>query len=195
MTIAEAEYPGYSASLQPISDLGATCKTITAGISPLGGASTRVCNIYYPSAAIFDVSVFLLGLLAFVGGYGVLLSVRKSLGAVIMLSAAGVMGVAVFPETTGFLHTIVSFIAFFFGGIGAVLSFRSARPPISYLFVVLGVVTLVSLTLYASDTYLGLGQGEMERLVAYPTLLATLAFGAYLTGRGEESEVDRESIS
>jgi len=47
------------------------------------------------------------------------------------------------------------------------------------------VVTLLALVLYASSTYLGLGEGGMERMIAYPALIWIAGFGAYLMGRQE----------
>ena len=102
------------------------------------------------------------------------------------LAGWGAMGVGIFPETTGVLHLIVSFITFFFGGLAAVASYRMTKPPMSYFAVTLGVITLASLVLYATSTYLGLGQGGMERLVAYPVLIWAIAFGAYLMGKRDE---------
>ncbi len=176
MSIAESLYHGYNVSAQPISDLGATCVNVYGGTS---------CTILQPSATIFDASVFILGLLALVGAIFIFRAGNKVLGATLMLGGIGAMGVGVFPETTGAVHVLVSFLAFFFAGLSAVLSYRSARPPMSYFSVVLGVVTLLALVLYASSTYLGLGEGGMERMIAYPALIWIAGFGAYLMGRQE----------
>jgi hypothetical membrane protein len=175
LSISESLYPGYNVSSQPISDLGATC-------------SSGVCVIQQPSSAIFDATVFLLGLLVFVGAFFIYISRSRLIGGLAALSAWGVMGVGIFPETAGVLHTIVSFIAFFFGGIAAIASYKMMRPPLSYLAVVLGAVGLVALGLYATGTYLGLGQGGMERIIAYPELIWLLGLGGYLLGRPIERE-------
>jgi len=172
--VSESVYPGYSVSSQPMSDLGATC-------------SSGVCYIP-PSSTLFDLTVFILGALVFVGAFYIYISRSRLVGGLAALSAWGVMGVAIFPETTGVLHVIVSFIAFFFGGVAAIVSYRMLRRPLSYFAFVLGAVGLVSLVLYASGAYLGLGQGGMERLIAYPELIWALGFGAYLMGRPIERE-------
>ncbi len=172
--VAQSVYPGYSVSAQPISDLGATCRSGSCTIPP--------------SAAIFDGTVFVLGALVFVGAFYVYISRFRLIGGLAALSAWGVMGVGIFPETTGVLHVIVSFIAFFFGGLAAIASYRMLRRPLSYFSVVLGVVGLASLVLYAAGVYLGIGQGGMERMVAYPELIWLLGFGAFLMGRPIERE-------
>jgi hypothetical membrane protein len=175
LTVAEALYPNYNVSAQPISDLGATCLTVSG---------VRSCSIP-PSATIFDVSVFLLGLLALLGAFLIYRTGNKALGVSLMLGGIGAMGVGIFPETTGALHIVVSFLAFFFSGVSALISYKAERPPMSYLSVVLGIVTLAALALYAGSIYLGLGQGGMERMIAYPALVWEAGFGAYLMGRQE----------
>jgi hypothetical membrane protein len=174
VAMAEALYSGYSLSAQPLSDLGATCRTVS---------EVTACTIHEPSAWIFDASVVVLGLMALLAGYLVFESGGRALGTAILLAGIGAVSVGVFPETTGVVHLLASFIAFFFSGVSAVLSFRASTPPLSYVFVVLGLVVLLSLALYATDTYLGLGQGGMERLIAYPALLWAAAFGAALAVR------------
>lgn len=171
--IAESLYPGYSVSSNPISDLGATCRS---------GA----CVIYQPSSTIFDTTVFALGALVFIGAFLIYISRSRLIGGLTAVSAWGVMGVAIFPETTGDLHTLVSLIAFLFGGIAAIASLRMLRAPMAYFAIALGVVALAALVLYGSGTYLGLGQGGMERLIAYPELIWVLAFGGYLMGHPAE---------
>ena len=169
MIVAESLFPGYSVSGNQISDLGANC----AG---------SVCAIIQPSSEIFDASVVLLGLAGFVGGYLIFRSRYRSVGALTMMGGLGAIGVGIFPETTGVLHLIVSFITFFFTGLAAIASYRLFRPPMSYLGVGLGVFILMALALYGSDTYLGLGAGGMERMIAYPALIWVVGAGANLMG-------------
>jgi hypothetical membrane protein len=181
LSIAQSIYPGYSVSSQPISDLGATCVTALSNPGTVT-SSPSVCTIP-ASATLFDSSVFLLGLLAFIGACLIFRSGSKALGVTSMLGGIGAMGVGIFPETAGSLHTLVSFITFFFAGISAIISYRSTKPPLSYFSVVLGVVTLLALALYGTSTYFGLGEGGMERLIAYPVLLWEIGFGASLMSR------------
>jgi hypothetical membrane protein len=186
MSVAEAVYPNYSVSAQPISDLGATC--VNVGVGPSVSNTASVCTIIEPSAVIFDASVFLLGLLSLMGALAILRSGNRALGVSLALGGVGAMGVGVFPETTGSLHVLVSFIAFFFAGVSALISYRATRPPMSYLSVALGATSLISLVLYASSIYLGLGEGGMERLIAYPALIWIAGFGAHLMGSHERND-------
>jgi hypothetical membrane protein len=158
--MAEALYPDYSTSENYISDLGVG-----------------------PSALIFNSSVFLLGVIAVAGTY----FIQRALGSrffsiLLILTGVGAMGVGVFPENFGILHVIPSLITFLFGGLSAIMSYKLQKPPLSYLSVLLGALSLVALVLFGSGTYLGLGKGGMERMIAYPTLLWSVGFGGYLIG-------------
>ena len=64
-----------------------------------------------------------------------------------------------------------------FGGIIAIYSGRFIKSPFRYFSIVLGAITLVSLTQIGNSA---LGFGEVERLVVYPVVLWQLTFGTYL---------------
>jgi hypothetical membrane protein len=167
MHLAEFLYPGYSVSGNFISDLGATCRA--------------TCTIYQPSASIFNFSVILLGLLILSGSYFIWHEFRSSLiTSLLCLSGLGAIGVGMFPETAGFLHVIVSFIAFFFAGLGAIVASKVVKVPFSYFSILMGMASITALVLFGTNIYLGLGQGGMERMIAYPVLLWAVSFGGYL---------------
>ena len=176
LSLAEIYYPGYDVSSNVISDLGATCK---------GGS----CKFVQPSSDIFNVSVFVMGAALIFTAYCIWKgSGSKALSIFEMLAGIGAMGVGTFNESFGSAHVFFSALTFVAGGIQALLVFKVAKAPYSYFSAVTGVVTLVATVLYANDTYLGLGQGGMERMVAYPDLIWGLGFGAFLMGRRVERQ-------
>ena len=61
---------------------------------------------------------------------------------------------------------------------------RLVRPPFRYVSIALGMITL--LTLFPGSLLLGtvLGFGGTERLVAYPIVAWTMAFGTYAMAGG-----------
>lgn len=167
MLIAEFLYPGYSASGNYISDLGATCRT--------------TCIIYQPSASIFNTSISLLGVLALVSSYFIWREFHnRSISLLLGLSGIGMVGVGLFPETAGIVHLITSFIAFFFGGLSAIATYKLVKAPFAYLSVLMGMISLIALALFISEIFLGLGPGGMERMIAYPLLLWVIGFGGNL---------------
>jgi hypothetical membrane protein len=167
MLISEFLYPGYSASVNYISDLGATCRT--------------TCIIYQPSASIFNTSISLLGVLALVSSYFIWREFHnRSISLLIGLSGIGMVGVGLFPETAGIVHLITSFIAFFFGGLSAIATYKLVKAPFAYLSVLMGMISLIALALFISKIFLGLGPGGMERMIAYPLLLWVIGFGGNL---------------
>lgn len=174
LTIAEAIYPAYSVSENYISDLG-------VGVA----------------APFFNSSVFVLGLAAVASIHFMRSFVKDKIFLIFLaLCGMGAMGVGVFPENYGVIHTLVSLIAFLFGALSAVKSYGIQKPPLSYFAVVLGLISLAALVLFAvsevgvnlvggqaADFYLGLGKGGMERMIAYPIILWAIGFGGYLIGK------------
>ncbi len=167
MILAEIFYPGYNVSGNYISDLGATCRD--------------TCIIYQPSAFIFNTSAIILGILILLSSYCIWHEFQNYLISILIgLSGLGALGVGLFPETTGILHVIVSFIAFLFAALSAIAASKLVKPPFTYFSVVLGIASLAALALFGLHFYLGLGPGGMERMIAYPVLLWVIGFGGYL---------------
>lgn len=167
ISLAEELYPGYSVSANPISDLGATC----AG----------TCTIVEPASIVFTASVILLGGFVIAASYFINRATqRRLLTSFLFLTGIGAVGVGVFSETTGIVHGVFSLIVFLFGGLSAISSYQVEETPMNYLSILLGALTLAALVLYVSGNYLAIGQGGMERMVAFPALLWGVGFGAYL---------------
>jgi len=180
VTIAEARYPGYSVSANYVSDLGVG-----------------------PSAAVFNSSVFLLGLLLAIGVYFLRQKAElKTVNILLFLMALGAMGVGIITKDYTVPHGAVSSVAFFFGGLSAIASAKVLKKPLSIISMALGAMTLAALALfstgliasgsmtsniaYDSIFYLGLGPGGMERMIVYPALIWLAAFSGYLATQREK---------
>ncbi len=171
--VAEFLYPRYSVSMNFISDLGATCR---------GGQ----CVVVEPSATIFNTSVIFLGIMLIIGSFYIRKVFAKSYFTVLIaVTGVGAVGVGVFPETAGVLHTLFSLITFAGAGLAMLAAATVVRGPVKVLSIVLGATTLLALALFAGDTYLGLGPGGMERIIVYPALMWALVLGGYLC-KGED---------
>lgn len=163
--LSEALYPGYNTSTQTISSLGVG-----------------------PSAIIFNSSIFLMGVLGLIGIYFFQQINKFNLFSILLgLAYVGAIGVGIFTEapTTFDLHVIFSFMAYIFGGIAAITSYKQQKQPMSYFSVIIGVFSLVSIIILASGNNLGLGLGGIERMVAYPLLLWLVSFGSQLLSKSE----------
>jgi hypothetical membrane protein len=155
--LAETLYPGYSISQNVISDLG---------VGP------------EPSRWIFEGSLILFGglVILFVylrGGRTDLLKVLT------VLAGVGAIGVALFNENLRGVHLVFAGLAFGTACLAALMSSRKVRGPISMVFAALGIIGLVALVLQGMKTYLGLGEGGMERMIFYPALFWALLYGVY----------------
>ncbi len=175
LIVAEAIYPNYSISQNYISDLGVWGQ---------------------PSAVVFNPSVFLFGLLIVAGAYLIHREFKVHYFALFfMLAGLGSVGVGVFPENT-FLangipvfHSIFALMAFLFGGVAAIASYKLAKPPFRYFAIVFGAVTLLALGLFlttVSSGSLELGVGGLERMIAYPNVIWTIGLGGYLMAQPKE---------
>jgi hypothetical membrane protein len=156
MLVAEALYPGYSVSMNYISDLGVG-----------------------RTAIIFNSSIIVMGLLLIIAS-ALLTQQSKALATTIALTGIGAAGVGIFPETVHPFHLIFALIAFLFASISSYPAARISRSPGKALWPVLGTMGLIALALYITGTYLGLGPGGMERMIVYPNLLWALGFGTEL---------------
>jgi len=159
LTIAEIVYPNYNMSTNFISDLG------------VGTAA----------AIVFNTSIILLGVAILAAAWFLLRAFHdRYLALAVALAGIGALGVGIFTEDYPAIHPVVSFVAFVFSALSAILAFRIVRPPLQYLSVVLGVASLVALGLFISGTYAGLGRGGMERMIVWPVLIWGPALGGYL---------------
>jgi len=165
LLVSESLSPGYNISVNYISDLG------------IG-----------PSAVIFNVSVFLLGALMLCGIFLLQRAFHNKVFTVfLLLDAVGAMGVGIFPENLEPMHSLSAFLIFLFGGVSTLYSSRLTKMPFSLISIILGVWSLVASSLFATQQYLGLGVGGMERMIVYPVLMWTFVFSGYLCACSERS--------
>lgn len=167
--LAEFLYPGYSVSQDYISELG------------VGPTASRL---------IFTAALVAFGLMALVASYLLRQKDRESrLWLLLGLSAVGAIGVGVFDmDRFKELHALSALLAFLFGNLAAIYSWKEVRPPVSYLFVSLGLIGLTALALLIGSVDLGLGLGGIERMAFYPAMFWVLAFGSYLLAEGDAAE-------
>jgi hypothetical membrane protein len=169
IVLSEGLAPGYNGSIQYVSDLGVG-----------------------PTAIIYNTSLVLFGVTIVVSASALYRAFgSKVLSLLLGTAGVGAAGVGVFPTNIQPIHGIFQAIALVLGAIAAVYSSRFQQPPLSYLSIVLGVLSLSTCILFypylglpteSTVRFLGLTKGSMERIVIYTLVVWLMGFGAYLLG-------------
>jgi hypothetical membrane protein len=177
LIVARRWSPPYSLSRNTISDLGNTA------CGNYGGR--LVCS---PLHGLMNASFVVLGVTMMAGsaliwrGRGTGRAAAAGLG-LMGVSGAGVVLVGLFPENSvGALHGTGAGLSFVLGNVGIIVLGGAFRLPLglrlySYLS---GAGALAALGCFVSGRYLGLGEGGMERVVAYPQTAWLIVIGLYL---------------
>lgn len=178
VVVAAAWKTPYSWLHNPISDLGNTECGLYAG--------RYVCS---PLHGLMNASFILLGLLMALGSLLIYQGFKKSEGTLLGFSfmataGLGALLVGAFPENTiSSLHTLGALLPFLFGNLALViLAFALDMPGTLRIYTLLsGIIALLALVAYGLGFYFGLGEGGMERLVAYPQTIWLIVFGIYIS--------------
>jgi hypothetical membrane protein len=177
--IVAAAWPvHYSITADAISDLGNT----TCGIY----GPRYVCSPYF---TWMNVSFIVLGATMIAGSTLIYQEFKQDVWnkiAFILMALAGfgTILVGVFPENTiAFFHYSGALLPFLLGNVALIIFSFSLGLEGKFRVYTLasGVVALVALALFITHTYLGLGLGGMERLVAHPQTIWLIAFGVYMS--------------
>jgi hypothetical membrane protein len=167
--------------------------TFTTGgneISDLGGTRPPNSLIFQPSAMIFDISMAAIGVLVLAGSWFVhRVFGRRSVTIPLVVLGIGALGVGLFPGNTGAPHQIFAMITFVAGGVAAISASRVTSAPFRLISLLLGTASLVTLVSYMllgeGSPMARFGIGGIERWIVYPVILWVIAFGGYLSGRGD----------
>jgi hypothetical membrane protein len=172
--------PPYSLSRNTISDLGSTACGTWNG--------RYVCS---PLHSLMNASFVVLGITMILGS--VLISRNFASGraaaagfAAMAISGVGVIMVGFFPENSeSTLHELGAAIPFVLGNASLIILALSFKMPavLRAYFFLSGVMALLGLAAFVGSHYLGLGEGGMERVVAYPQTVCLVVIGCYLAAR------------
>jgi hypothetical membrane protein len=164
----------YSLSRNTISDLGNTACGLYG--------SRLVCS---PLHGVMDASFVVLGLTMVLGSAFLVQQVAPAPGtttglALMAGAGIGVILVGLFPENrVPAIHGTGAGISFLLGNAGIiVLGWSLTLPvPLRACSFLAGGVALLALGFFVSGHYLGLGEGGLERVVAYPQAVWLIAAG------------------
>lgn len=173
---AESWYDGYSSRIDYVSELG------------IG-----------PTALIYNLSVFMLGIFIVIGAFFLYKSSEKKLLPILLIIASiGCMGVGVFPGYLQPMHSIATMLAIMFGAFAAMASYSHQTRPMSIVSLVLGLMSLVLSIIFipylglptgSTETFLGMAKGSLERWAINPILAWIIGFGGYLLGTAKADEI------
>lgn len=173
-----------------------TYTTHDSEISDLGATRPPDSVSYQPSSTIFNTvmiasGVLLIGsALALGRGFG---SRRVTMST--LLLGIGVLGVGIFPGNRDPWHGIFALLAFVSGGVAAMLSTHVQRGAFKIVSLLMGATTLgwllFAMAGSSTDVFEELGDGGVERWVAYPVVLWMVAFGGYLLAPGGVEQADK----
>lgn len=163
-------------------------------ISDLGN---NVCGQYYdrlvcsPLHPLMNMSFIALGAATLIGSFCFYKTIAESRTAKLafvglMLDGMGTILVGLYPENTVRpLHALGAALVFVVGNFAVLVLSRALRlsPPMRMYTRITGSIALVAFVLYVSGMNLGLGQGGMERLTAYPQTVWQIVFGIYVLRR------------
>src|ERR1022692_4717307 len=172
--------PAYSISRDTISDLGNTaCGTwngryVCSPLHDLMNGSFIVLGVTMMLGSVLTFHYFAKG------------RVAAAAFTAMAASGLGVVMVGFFPENSvPALHGLGTAIPFVLGNIAlAVLALTLEIPVLLRVYSFLsGVIALLGLAAYASSHYLGLGEGGIERAVAYPQTVCLAVIGCCLIAK------------
>jgi len=108
---------------------------------------------------------------------------KKAYGIAALVADLAILLTGLFPENTGWIHAIISEIAFALTGISLILAWQLAKKGgvFRYLIVAFGILTL-GFTFFGGLSGV-VGVGGEEWLIVFPALLGVLALGGHLTGQ------------
>jgi hypothetical membrane protein len=166
-TIAESLDPGYNIGKNFLSDLGAA------------GSST-----FY----LWNGMLLSFGIIWILGAFFLSRSNRvqggmKPTAICYSLVGVGTIIASLSPDNVNaIIQSIGATMAFVFGGVSALLTFRFTTPPFRIFSLTVGIIvlTLFALMLFGID--FGLGAGGIERAILYPELIWAISLGGYFLG-------------
>ena len=173
--------PPYNLARDTISDLGNTaCGTFN---------SRPVCS---PLHALMNASFIALGIAMTAGSMLISRKLATSRAATagfaaMAISGIGVIIVGIFPENSiPAFHGLGAAIPFTLGNAALIIiAAAPMMPAVLRLYSFLsGALALLALAGYSSGHYLGLGEGGIERIVAYPQTVWLIVIGLFTFSQG-----------
>jgi hypothetical protein len=136
---------------------------------------------HYSNNTVLNTSIILGGLLVIAGAIFIQRAL-KSIPFTIALILGGISAFYILLPTGSNEYNALVYIGYIFSGIAAIISYRFVKSPLSYLFILLGILALVMFGLWVSGVDLGSGVKISSSAIDNLILPWLIGFGAYMTG-------------
>ncbi len=135
-----------------------------------------------PSSAIFNFSMIVAGILIILTAVLIHRYAKKLLFTLPLgLYGLGYLGVGIFPGNIAPWHGFFALILFIAGGISAITAYKIVHSPLRFVFMGIGIISLVFLIAFKAFVPL-MGVGGTERWALYPVVFFLTGLGGYLGG-------------
>lgn len=144
-----------------------------------------------PSALLFNISLVIFGILGV--SIGVVLWPDKKLNFIpllFVLCGIGMFIMAAFPISVEWAHDVGAFLSFILIAVAALCCYWTFPGPFKHVSLVLGLIGFITMILYKSEIYFGLGAAGSERMIIYPIFLWMAGFAAVLFFSDENAPRD-----
>ena len=164
-------------------------------ISDLGGTAPPHSIVTQPSAAIFNTTMIIAGVLLLAGALALWrLYQDRVLTVVATVFGASTLGVGIFPGNTG-PHGSFAMVAFLFSALTAITAFKVTSAPFRFMSLSVGLLSLIALSvgLLGADSPIAksIGLGGVERWVVFPIIVWLALFGGHILGSTQRIQPDR----
>lgn len=176
--VARAWASPYSLMNNTISDLGNTACGVYG--------DRLICS---PLHSLMNASFITLGITMIIGATLIYREFKESRQSAVgfsfmAMAGVGTLLVGLFPENTiNILHIIGATLPFLIGNVGMIVLGLSLDIPQVFRFytVASGTISLLGLSLFSTQHYVGLGIGGIERITAYPQTMWLIVLGVYIS--------------
>ena len=141
---------------------------------------------HFNNNTIFNASIVLMGLFVIAGAI-LIQRALKSVPFTIMLILGGIgtIGVGLLTVNSN-EYLALAYVGYIFFGLAAIMSYKFEKSPLSYLSVLLGVLTLIAFALWVFGVDLGSGIKVSPVLVDDLILPWLIGFGAHIIGKSDD---------
>lgn len=161
----------------------ASYSTFQNEISNHGTSITSVAIIYNPASSIFNLTMFLAGLLSLGASIFQHIHFTKMVFTVpIVLFSLGLCGIGIFTGLINPFQNIVSFMAFLSGGIAAIFASKIISAPFKHFsvaFGLIGIVTWCTIVFAPQLVFPHMVLGGNTRWIIYPIMIWVTGLGGY----------------